>query len=439
MTEVPKGWLPERLDHAFRIIMGQSPPSRFYNENGKGLPFYQGKKDFGAKYPTTRIWCSQSSKIAPAGSVLLSVRAPVGASNISQEECCIGRGLAALIPKDETPTEFIHYLILRYEQELDRKGTGTTFKAITKSALSSFEVILPPVELRKPIVSEIEKHFTCLDAAVASLRATKEKLQQYRQSVLKAAFEGRLTENYRNTPRGKESVANIHLDLRMLPNTPTPIDFHLPVQWKLIPLKNVTDIIYRYPTFYGMKRSATGVPVVGVGHITSTGSLIANTDRYWFVSPEVSRRYPKTILQKDDIVMSVRGAVGKIGLVPDEFSDAQISPNCIRISPTQDRIVPRYLFYFMRSPQCQTLLSKLSNATTISTIKASLLSQLSVPYTSTAEQNLIVDILESSFSLTSEIERSVQSSLSESESLRKSILKTAFSGKLIRGLTNEKL
>ena len=93
---VPTGWTWSQLGFFCHVEMGQSPPSKFYNQSGDGMPFFQGKADFGEMLPTARYWCVQPKKLAFSGDVLLSVRAPVGPTNIADMECCIGRGLAAL-------------------------------------------------------------------------------------------------------------------------------------------------------------------------------------------------------------------------------------------------------------------------------------------------------------------------------------------------------
>ena len=87
-----------KLKDCCQIIAGQSPESKYYNTNGEGLPFFQGKADFGALYPKVRMYCSQSTKIAEKDDILLSVRAPVGPTNLSPGKVCIGRGLTAIRP-----------------------------------------------------------------------------------------------------------------------------------------------------------------------------------------------------------------------------------------------------------------------------------------------------------------------------------------------------
>jgi len=102
---LPEGWSRVRLPEITEITMGQSPPGSTYNSKGQGLPFFQGKVDFGERYPTPRVWCTQPKKTANAGDVLISVRAPVGPTNVADRKCIIGRGLAALSPLAWIPTE----------------------------------------------------------------------------------------------------------------------------------------------------------------------------------------------------------------------------------------------------------------------------------------------------------------------------------------------
>ena len=124
-----------KLKDVCTINMGQSPSSDSYNENGHGVPFFQGNADFGERYPVTRKWCSAPTKMAAPEDILISVRAPIGAMNYAKEECCIGRGLAALTPnREKVAPEYIFWLLKGKNEELNCKGTGSTFKAIGRNA-----------------------------------------------------------------------------------------------------------------------------------------------------------------------------------------------------------------------------------------------------------------------------------------------------------------
>ena len=186
-------WKELPLKDVCKIILGQSPDSQTYNDDGVGLPFFQGKADFTNMYPVVRHYCSQFSKIAEINDILLSVRAPVGAVNISNCKCCIGRGLAALREiKDVSLYKFIYYLIKFKENELHKRETGTTFKAITGDRLKTVPISLPTLSEQERIVEEIEKRFAKADKMLEVVEKSLESAEQLKQSVLKKAFEGKL-------------------------------------------------------------------------------------------------------------------------------------------------------------------------------------------------------------------------------------------------------
>jgi type I restriction enzyme S subunit len=143
---LPEGWTRVKLPGIALINMGQSPPGKSYNSRGKGLPFFQGKADFGERFPSVRVWCSDARKIAHAGDVLLSVRAPVGPTNIADRTCAIGRGLVAISPKSGTTSEYIFFALRHIEQELALRGTGSTFTAISPHRQREF-----PASVRQPL------------------------------------------------------------------------------------------------------------------------------------------------------------------------------------------------------------------------------------------------------------------------------------------------
>ena len=163
------------------INMGQSPDSKSYNDTGDGVPFFQGNADFGARYPVTRKWCSEPTKMAAPNDILISVRAPIGAMNYARENCCIGRGLAALTPdKSKSLPEFIFWLLKGKNAELNSKGTGSTFKAISRKVLE--EIMIPEISLEKQIeFSEI------LERVYGVIQARKEELQKL-DELIKARF-----------------------------------------------------------------------------------------------------------------------------------------------------------------------------------------------------------------------------------------------------------
>ena len=137
-----------KLKDVCKINMGQSPDSSSYNESGEGIPFFQGNADFGDRYPVTRIWCSEPKKVAQENDILISVRAPIGAINYSKEKCCIGRGLAALtVDKTKISEKLLFWVLKAKKEELNRQGTGSTFKAISKKSLE--ELLSPQIDIKE--------------------------------------------------------------------------------------------------------------------------------------------------------------------------------------------------------------------------------------------------------------------------------------------------
>lgn len=170
-----------KLEEICAINMGQSPDSSTYNEDGNGLPFFQGNADFGEIYPAVRMWCSESTKIAREKDILISVRAPIGALNIANCECCIGRGLAALtVNEDICAQEYLWHVLSGKVDELNSKGTGSTFKAINKKTLSETEIPLPPIDEQRKIAAVLDK----VSDLIAKRRQQLDKLDE----LVKARF-----------------------------------------------------------------------------------------------------------------------------------------------------------------------------------------------------------------------------------------------------------
>lgn len=162
--EIPKGWEVGRLCDIANITMGQSPTGESYNDIGDGLIFYQGRTDFGLRFPTPRMYTTAPTRFAQKGDILLSVRAPVGDLNFAMEDCCIGRGLAALNSKLGSQMH-LFYTLTGFQQIFKvMDGNGTTFGSITKDILFGMAVVIPSDEILKcfdkmvkPIKLKIEK------------------------------------------------------------------------------------------------------------------------------------------------------------------------------------------------------------------------------------------------------------------------------------------
>lgn len=150
---IPIGWNNGTLIDIANITMGQSPDGTSYNEIGDGVLFYQGSTDFGMRFPSVRQYTTAPSRLAKKGDILMSVRAPVGAVNIANNDCCIGRGLSALNSKIGSTTH-LYYILNDLRIAFDqRNAVGTTFGSITKEDLYSLPIIIPA----KEVISAFDK------------------------------------------------------------------------------------------------------------------------------------------------------------------------------------------------------------------------------------------------------------------------------------------
>ena len=146
-----------KLGEVAEIIMGQSPDSSSYNYED-GLPFFQGNADFGEYYPNIRILCNKPKKIAIKYDVLISVRAPVGAVNIANNKCAIGRGLAIIRTNENTLNHrYLFYLLKYHRRYIENLGTGSTFKAVSKSILNDLNFTIHDIQTQKDIVDVLDK------------------------------------------------------------------------------------------------------------------------------------------------------------------------------------------------------------------------------------------------------------------------------------------
>jgi type I restriction enzyme S subunit len=185
------GWRASTIGDEYNVNMGQSPPSSSYNRDGIGMPFMQGKSEFGDVYPTIVKYTDSPKKVVEANTVLLSVRAPIGATNISPSEMCIGRGLAGISSK-KIPSTFILHQLRNYRSNLESKGTGTTFKAISKTKLFQQEINMPPEHLITDLTRKLDELQSRQEKIQTSLTRLPGLLSDFRESVLNKAMTGSL-------------------------------------------------------------------------------------------------------------------------------------------------------------------------------------------------------------------------------------------------------
>lgn len=169
-----------KLEDIASITMGQSPDGDSYNENGKGMIFYQGKSDFGFRFVSERVYTNQPTRVAKENDILLSVRAPVGVINITLKDCCIGRGLAAVSSK-LNQNSFLFYTLKSQDSAFEiYNGEGTVFGSINSEGLKNLEIVIP----NEKEISKFESSVSKIDEQIKNNELELVKLNQLKQLVV---------------------------------------------------------------------------------------------------------------------------------------------------------------------------------------------------------------------------------------------------------------
>jgi restriction endonuclease S subunit len=190
-----EGWEIKNIRDIAIVTAGQSPEGKYYNENGVGLPFYQGKKEFTEKYiGEAKVWTEKITKEALEGDVLMSVRAPVGPINFATQKCCIGRGLASIRVKENFDKDFLFYYFKNIENQLTG-NTGAVFNSINKSQIEQIQITYPDIVEQRNVVSKVNKLQEQTNLLVFKYNQKLANLEELKKSILEKAFKGELTNN----------------------------------------------------------------------------------------------------------------------------------------------------------------------------------------------------------------------------------------------------
>ena len=187
LGDIPQGWEVKKLKDVCHLTMGQSPKSEFYNQIGEGQPFHQGVTDFGDRFPTDRLFCTVEGRVAEAGDILFSVRAPVGRMNIADKRIVLGRGLSATRHNEGHQAFLWEQLRNRFSKD-DMMGNGAIFAAVTKGDMQGIELLCPPSAL----VGAAAKHFEPINSQIGALTKEIQNLRRTRDLLLPRLLSGQV-------------------------------------------------------------------------------------------------------------------------------------------------------------------------------------------------------------------------------------------------------
>jgi len=185
---VPSGWSVGTIGQDFDLTMGQSPPGETYNEAGEGMLFYQGRADFGNRYPSVRVYCTAPTRMANPGDTLVCVRAPVGDINMASKRCCVGRGLAAIRHKSKSRS-YTYYMMFSLKEVFAQfEAEGTVFGSINKKDFQEIDCIIPRTE----VVRKFEDTVYLLDQIIENNEMESQILADIRDALLPRLLSGEI-------------------------------------------------------------------------------------------------------------------------------------------------------------------------------------------------------------------------------------------------------
>lgn len=383
-------WNMVKLSDACEIIMGQSPPGHTYNKEGNGLPFYQGKVDFGKVYllpPST--WCTKPLKIAEPNNILISVRAPVGPTNLCSEKCCIGRGLAAIRPNKEMDSWFIFYFLRSIESEISNSGSGSTFSAISKSQICNLQIPLPPLEDQHRIASKLQELMQEIYKLKSAIKNQSEAAKALPSAYLREVFESEEAKKWERKRLGE--VGEI-----VTGSTPRTDD---PDNWN-------GSILWTTPNDMGKL----------------TGFTIDDTERK--ISEKGFNTCSTKLLPPGSVLLTTRAPIGHLAI--------NLKPICtnqgFKSFIPSPRVHNWFLFFALK--YFVPVLQSMGRGQTFTEISKGQVENFEIPLPSLTEQHRIANDLKEKMAQVENLQSKILNQQSALDALPQAILRKAFRGEL---------
>lgn len=316
-SDLPLGWVETTLGSVATLGGGTTPSKAEpgYWENPSipwatptditSLPSSESNISSTEAAVSERALRECSLPLNPPGTILMTSRATIGYAAINAVPMATNQGFITFRCNEKSDPHFLYQWLTANRRNLIAAAGGSTFKELGRGTAKLLPILLPPCDEQRRIAEVLRS----MDIVVATATEAFRQSEKTSELLIKSAFDG-----------GGERVR----------------------------LGTICALIYRYPGFYGFEQKAEGVPVIRGEHLRN-GKISSDWTNYYFVDPGFSARFPKTILQRDDVVMSVRGTVGTTAIVDDIHIGSQISPNLIRLVANSERLLPPLLYYAVQS------------------------------------------------------------------------------------------
>lgn len=407
--KLPKDWQWFKLKDICEVVTGTTPPKSDSSNYGKDVPFFKPPNLWDNVISDTEEKLSQSgankARVVPANTVLVTCIGNLGRTGFVKNVAAFNQQINAILENEKIGGKYIFYQAQspNFRSQLEKLATGTTVSIVNKTNFETIQIPLPDLTTQQAIVSKIEELFSDLDKGLEDLKKAQQQLKTFRQSVLKWAFEGKLTNE--NVKEGK-----------------------LPKGWEWTNFENVCvkigDIDHKMP-----QQIEKGYPYVSTKDFTNDFKISFDNAKY--ISEEDYLNLSRKIKpEKGDIIFPRYGTIGKNILI-DFDKDFLVSYSCAVIKPNHSIVDSKYIYLYSISPKISDEIRKYVVETTQANIGIASIKSFVFPLPPLEEQQRIVQEIESRLSVADKMEEGISQSIQKAESLRQSILKKAFSGELV--------
>ncbi len=408
-VHIPDGWEQGKLIDNAKLVMGQSPDSKFYN-NERGTKFLQGCANFGVKTPIANTYSTIVKKIAPKNSILFSVRAPVGKINFADDDYCIGRGLAAIIPL-HLDVDFLFQYIGYYSSNVGFVSQGSTFDAINSDVLRKLEITFPKSKAEQ---SQIATILSKVDEAIAQ---TEQLIAKYTR-IKTGLMQDLLT-------KGIDEHGNIRSEeTHEFKDSPLG---RIPKEWECEFLGRYVNIMGGY-AFKSHDFTEDGLQLIRMGNLYNN-QLSLHRDPV-FLPKEFENKHPNFVLKNGDLIMSMTGTSGKrdYGFTVEIEIDKPLLLNqrVCKFKFSESRIDKTYLINLLHSEIYLATLYENATGTKQANLNSENILNIYVPFPSKEEQIIIGE----RFNSIDKSIRTLNQELSKLQSLKTGLMQDLLSGKV---------
>jgi len=461
MYKLPEGWIETRIDVLAVVLTGNTPSKKYSSYYGGNLPFYKPSDlNTGIVYRATEHLTDEARAVArtlPKDSILVtSIGATIGKTGLIKKEGAFNQQINGIIPFVSFPL-FYYYQILEgsFQRRIVENSSATTVPIINKSKFGKLKLKLAPLQEQQRIVFKIEKLLSELDHAEKGLQNAQQQLDIYRQALLKSAFNGSITAKWRLENEEKSAYQELedikrirkkryNLEIQEGNRKKAKADYDITFKqdkeiptWVSADLNDLIDINARIG-WKGLtkKEYTTEGPSLLSVHSLNYGKNVVFKDAYHITIARYEES-PEIKLQVNDILLCKDGAgIGKVGILKSLPNKATVNSSLLVIN-AKEVFNPDFLYYFFSGPTMQKLVNEKISGSAIPHLFQKDIKKFNLKVPPKEEQNIIVDVLESRFTLIEDLEKSISESLSNVIIFRHSILKKAFKGRLVEQNPND--